>query len=87
MTVMLRRLFTVLSALSLVLSVATAVMWVRSYRVGDTYVSLDPARAEAMQSARGRLWHFRAESIDQAKYPLPSVAFPAGYQAIRPPPP
>jgi hypothetical protein len=33
---MLRRLFTVLSALSLLLCVATLVLWVRSYRGRDT---------------------------------------------------
>ena len=50
---MLRRLFTLLSALSLLLCVATAVMWVRSYRVGDTYVWLPPARVKALQIGHG----------------------------------
>jgi hypothetical protein len=84
---MLRRLFTLLSALSLVLCVATVVMWVRSYRVGDTYVWLPPSRVDALQSGHGRLWYFRAESIDQVNYPLPLETFPKGYWAIRPPPP
>jgi hypothetical protein len=36
---MIRRVFTILSVLSLVLCVATCVLWVRSYWVGDVWVT------------------------------------------------
>ena len=82
-----RRVLNILTALSLLLCVSVVVLWVRSYHVGDTYAWLPPARAEAVQSAGARLWYFRAESIDEANFPLPSAGFPPGYQGVRPPPP
>jgi hypothetical protein len=52
---MLRRLFTVLSALSLLLCVATAVLWVRSYQVGDSVFLSGGERIVIVSSASGRL--------------------------------
>jgi len=41
---MLRRVFTLLSALSLLLCVASAALWVRSYWIGDSYQELRVVR-------------------------------------------
>jgi hypothetical protein len=56
-----RRLFTFLSALSLLLSVAAVVLWVRSYRVADWWESWSPHRSTVLHSSRGVVRFVRAE--------------------------
>jgi len=68
-----RRLFTVLSALSLLLCVATAVLWVRSYWVYNEahwgqalFIPVDPGVFDGehyLGSYRGRLYYGRARGI------------------------
>ena len=53
---MFRRLFTMLSALSLLLCAATAVLWVRSYRVRSSVQFAHRDRLWEVASDRGRLW-------------------------------
>jgi hypothetical protein len=48
-----RRLFTILSALSLLLFVAVVVLWVRSYDPGDFVRYYDPPSAYSFESSRG----------------------------------
>ena len=50
-----RRLFTIVAALSLLLCLATVVLWVRSYWVGDSWFVYDPSAGEEhrLSSARG----------------------------------
>src|SRR5687768_16401911 len=64
---MARRLFTLLSALSLLLCVATAVLWVRSYRRGDVvrYVPRDfYDEGYFLFSTRGRIWFHHFRTVD-----------------------
>jgi hypothetical protein len=51
---MFRRLFTALSALSLLLLVATVVVWVRSYSVGDVWMS----SAVDVSNGRATVWQY-----------------------------
>src|SRR5688500_1299965 len=52
-TSMRRRLFAILSAVSLLLFVAVVVMWVRSYDPGDFVRYCDPPSAFSFESSRG----------------------------------
>ncbi len=69
---MLRRLFTVTSALSLLLCIAAVVLWVRSYRVGDAF-SLSTRRSlYSVTACRGRMWFgWRASSQEPSFYHAP----------------
>lgn len=52
-----RRLFTIATALSLVLCVATAVLWARSFRVQDS-IAWQKSDHILVASSQGRLWVF-----------------------------
>ena len=56
---MLRRLFTALSALSVLLCVAVCVLWVRSYWVGEAVYREGPSQRLAVLSSRGQCSAFR----------------------------
>jgi hypothetical protein len=56
---MIRRMFTILSALSLVLCVATCGLWVRSYSVTD-YLSWNEDRPAGLTLSRGRFVGWRS---------------------------
>ena len=58
---MLRRLFTALSGLSLLLFLAVAVLWVRSYWVADWLQIGNPQRATVLHSSRGVVRFAKAE--------------------------
>ena len=59
-----RRLFTLLSAVSLVICVATCVLWVRSYRVNDgLQVDYAGTAIDCLDSWRGRLVIVRVEPL------------------------
>jgi hypothetical protein len=60
-----RRLFTVLSALSLVLCAATVVLWVRSYWRSDFVGWSGPSRVAGSLSVQGMI------RVDHATYPAP----------------
>jgi hypothetical protein len=81
-----RRLLNLLTALSLVLCVAVAVLWVRSYRATDGYAWTVEGGARGLRSNSGRLSYLRAGSIDESKYPFPTTAIPTGYQSGPPQP-
>ena len=69
-----RRLFTILSALSLLLSVAVVVMCVRSYYVHDVVVLGTRDRSYQMSSMGGKLWLFDHEQrLTGVPMPLPYV--------------
>ena len=63
---MLRRLFTVLSALSLLLCVAAVALWVRSYRVGEAVYREAPSFRLAVLSSRGQCSAFRTTYPESA---------------------
>jgi hypothetical protein len=71
------RLFTTASLLSLLLCAASAVLWARSYRIGDAYDCNTHDRV-VIGSADGRLFceHLRADG---------GVTFVRGYHAYPPP--
>ena len=52
---MLRRLLTLLAALSLVLFLATAALWVRGIRGGDQFIFTTGGRLWWVMSSRGRV--------------------------------
>ena len=68
---MLRRLFTLLSALSLLLFVAVALLWVRSYRRMDVVLYVLPPdlgnEGCYLSSRSGRIWlyHYRSAGVDR----------------------
>jgi hypothetical protein len=64
-----RRLFTVLAVLSLILCLATAVLWVRSYRVGDSLFVCRSGKFTEFASAGGYL-HLQ---VGSTSYPDQSV--------------
>lgn len=80
---MLRRLFTLMSAASLVLCVATSVLWVRSYWLSDQYV-VHPSTSRQFQveSRYGTIW-LRTGSLTYSPTP---IAFgyhgPSGYVCV-----
>ena len=95
-----RRLFTILSAVSLLLFVAVVVMWVRSYLVGErlareSYVIVDGesrGRWTTVTSAAGRLWWtHRWSATDDVEYAADVARlFPGGraeiwYMTVKPP--
>jgi hypothetical protein len=53
---MLRRLFTTLSALSLLLFVAAAVLWVRSFWVEDALAQIEPGETDSIVVSRGAVF-------------------------------
>jgi hypothetical protein len=84
---MLRRLFTLLSALSLVLFLATAALWVRGLRGGDQFIFTTGGRLWWVMSSRGevsvicvRRWprpeRFRWVT-DDSSYAIPTVSYTA----------
>jgi hypothetical protein len=90
---MLRRLFTLLSALSLLLCVAAVVLWVRGRWVGD---SIDPVVGEweftGLASAEGCLeWTWTKVTLPSPGFAPPEEFGPSGerrgwaYQQTRPP--
>jgi 4-amino-4-deoxy-L-arabinose transferase-like glycosyltransferase len=79
-----RRLFNVLSALSLLLCVATAVMWARSYfywdlvEIGSALDSRSVQTLRSFQSRRGSLVYYNTQKPRRAK-----AGFPIGIQRDR----
>jgi hypothetical protein len=59
---MTRRLLTLASLLSLVLCLATAALWVRSYWVGDSISHVNAYSLWSLESSLGRIqcWHMRS---------------------------
>jgi hypothetical protein len=93
---MLRRLLMLLSVLSLVLCVATAGIWVRSYWISEGFVDARGGHASIGRIARGRVavitmdarpeavdfeWVRWAFPIDWEELPMLPGAFAAGYQS------
>ena len=78
---MIRRVFTLASALSLLAFVATAVLWVRSYWVAEGWICEGAANRTSMMSVRGEL------QLQHIAYPPKShipFSTPAGYFRRRP---
>src|SRR5687768_8408087 len=70
---MLRRLFTLLSALSLLLCVATVVLWVRSYWVSDVAIgALGGGQHSNIRSSVGEVW-FACIVLDDDARPIVSA--------------
>jgi hypothetical protein len=61
---MLRRLFTVLSALSLLLCVAAAVLWVRSYWMSDMFMYSWPKSAVFIEHGGGQFRFEHTRVVD-----------------------
>src|SRR5437868_2850446 len=62
-----RRLFTVLSVLSLVACLALAALCVRSYRIGDTFTAFSPNAIYSVVMVHGRI--VLARDIDRGAHP------------------
>ncbi|HZL37561.1 MAG TPA: hypothetical protein VFC78_19740 [Tepidisphaeraceae bacterium] len=73
-----RRLFAILSAMSLVLCMTTSVMWMRSCFVFDSVCWMRPHRASSIDSHHGRLWFVMMWSVNGG--------LPRGIQIIHEPP-
>jgi hypothetical protein len=72
-----RRLFAILSALSLLLSIAVAALWVRSYRHGDTFTWAVSRGREGVISARGKLYVASVTSVRELHFD-----YPPGYHSM-----
>ena len=67
-----RRLLNLLTLLSMMLCVAACVLWVRSYRGGESLERVDPARRIVFTSYRGALSACRSDGTFAAGVPFPA---------------
>jgi hypothetical protein len=78
-----RWLFTILSAVSLLLFVAVVVMWVRSYRTKDAYSGSDGFRMQALVSHRGWMsWSVQHVSQQGQSWPWQWISDHADRAAV-----
>ncbi len=75
-----RWLFNLLALVSLLLCVAMALAWVRSYFVADTLTSVSPDRSlrRRVALARGRVWYQHINLLPGTRAIIPSRVYIAG---------